>query len=73
MKWYWKVRLCKPSGHYWHAQVETEQELREIEIIQDFYLVLTGGKMLLEGMSDKPYTLASPQEAFEGLWGLREP
>lgn len=53
MKWYWKVRCCyNKKGDYIIAEVETGRDLTEIDCIQDFYLALTGYKMLLEGMSE---------------------
>jgi hypothetical protein len=70
MSWWWHVRIYNKAGKYWHAQIATERNLREIDAIQDFYFTLTGCKMLLEGMSERESTdLISIQGAFEGIWG----
>lgn len=38
------------------TQVETDRGcLHEIDVIQDFYFMLTGCKMMLEGMSETPF------------------
>lgn len=69
MHWYWKVRIYNKKGTYWHAQIITARELKEIDAMQDFYFTLTGCKMLIEGMSeteDPHHDLL--QEAFEGIW-----
>lgn len=72
MHWYWHVRIYNKRGNYWHGQVVTGRDLQEIDGIQDFYFVLTGCKMLLEGMSEREFEGVAPiQESFEGLW--REP
>ena len=69
MNWYWRVRIYNYEGHYWHAQVVTRRELRQIDDIQDFYANLTGCKMLIEGMGETKFEgVALPQEAFKGLW-----
>jgi hypothetical protein len=70
MKWYWKVRIYDARGHYWPAEIATNRTLQEIDDFQDFYKMLTGCKMLLEGMSEEPSdaAIATIQEAFEGLW-----
>lgn len=69
MNWYWQVRIYDKSGHYWHGEIKTGRDLKEIDTIQDFYKTLTGCKMLLEGMSGQPSKeIAHIQTAFEGLW-----
>jgi len=69
MNWYWKVRIYNKAGGYWHGQIATAQNLQEIDSIKDFYEVLTGCKMLLEGMSEREDACTgSIQDAFEGLW-----
>jgi hypothetical protein len=71
MHWYWRVRIYNKAGHYWHGQIITGRNLREIDGIQDFYAVLTGCKMLLEGMSEQEDpNLGNIQDAFMGLWAL---
>lgn len=72
MMWYWRVRIHDKAGNYWHGQIATGRNLQEIDGIQDFYAILTGCKMLLEGMSDREDpNLALIQDAFEGLWCQR--
>jgi hypothetical protein len=69
MKWYWKVRLYRPNGGYWYAQVITGENLEEINIIQDFYNDLTGCRMLLEGMSKNSHEdIPSLEKAFYALY-----
>lgn len=69
MSWHWRVRIYNKAGYYWHAQIVTGCNLREIDGLQEFYHTLTGCKMLLEGMSETGYAdLAHIQESFEGLW-----
>lgn len=68
MKWHWKVRLYRDNGDYYFANVETDRDLREIDTIQDFYKAMTGCTMLLEGMSETPFTCPSLLDAFSGCW-----
>jgi hypothetical protein len=69
MNWYWRVRIHDKDGNYWHAQITTSRNLREIDAIQEFYAILTGCKMLIEGMSEQPdENLGCIQDAFNGLW-----
>jgi hypothetical protein len=70
MKWYWKARIYHPdSGHYGICQFETERVLNDIDVVQDFYFVLTGAKMLLEGMSEQPFeNVLSAEECFRLLF-----
>lgn len=69
MNWYWKVRIYDRNGRYWFGQIKTARELREIDTIQSFYQALTGGRMLIDGMSDQRDTnLADINDAFIGLW-----
>lgn len=70
MNWYWHVRIFNKEGKYWHGQIITDRNLREIEGYQDFYAMLTGCKMLIEGMSEQPNdNIGTIHEAFHGLWG----
>jgi hypothetical protein len=67
--WYWKVRIYAPSGQYAFGQIRTARDLRYIDRIQDFYLELTGCKMLREGMGEQPFeNVAGIDEAFDVLW-----
>lgn len=69
MHWWWHVRIYNKAGNYWHGQICTDRNLREIDAIQEFYHTLTGCKMLLEGMSEREFEGVSLiQESFEGLW-----
>ncbi len=69
MMWHWKVRIHNATGRYWHGQIQTGRDLREIDGIQDFYFALTGCKMLLEGMSEAPFDGTDPiGKSFRGLW-----
>jgi hypothetical protein len=69
VSWWWHVRIYNKEGHYWHGQICTGRDLKEIDGIQDFYFTLTGCKMLLEGMSEREFEGVSLiQESFEGLW-----
>ena len=69
MSWFWRARIYNDDSHYWHCQIETERNLREIASIQEFYQKLTGCKMVLEGMSEKANPeLAAANAAFYGLW-----
>ena len=68
LKWYWKVRLYNTKGQYGHACVVTERVLGDIDLIQDFYKELTGCKMLLEGMSEAPFSCSYPEVVFNLLW-----
>ena len=68
MKWHWKVRLYRDNGDYYHANVVTDRDLEQINTIQDFYLAMTGCKMLLEGMSETPFVCPSLPDAFSGCW-----
>jgi hypothetical protein len=68
MKWFWKVRIYRPDGHYYMVEVETVRDLLQIDIMQDFYKTMTGCKMLLEGMSETTFGLDSIRFGFEGLW-----
>lgn len=66
---YWKVRIYRPDGHYAHGQITTDHDLQEIDIRQDFYYQLTGGRMLLEGMQQIPYEdVPALPKAFRTLW-----
>ncbi len=67
MKWYWRVRMQSAKGTYCIVQIETAQNLDHISVIQDFYHSLTGCKMILEGMSETPYDLLTPNEAFNNI------
>lgn len=67
MNYYWKVRLYRSDGNYWICQIKTGRNLQEINVIQDFYLSLTGAKMLLEGMAEEPYNCGTPNQAFNGM------
>lgn len=71
MKWYWKVRIYRDNGDYYFGQIVTNQVLIEIDTIQDFYLNMTGCKMLLEGMSESPFDCATIAYAFTGCWRTR--
>jgi hypothetical protein len=74
MNWYWHVRIYNKAGQYWRGEIVTGRNLREIDGIQDFYLALTGCKLLLEGMSEQPNpNVASIEEAFLGLWAITSP
>jgi hypothetical protein len=70
MKWYWKVRLYHPTHRYVTTWIGTDRVLNDIGVIQDFYLNLTGCKMLLLGMQEeKPLGPgASLNEMFKTLW-----
>lgn len=68
MKWYWKVRLYRQDGHYYFGEIVTECDLQQIDCIQDFYEQLTGCKMLLEGMQEKPYNITPIADAFTACW-----
>lgn len=69
MAWYWKVRLHRPDGDYWHCEIKTAQNLAEIATIQLFYESLTECDLLIVGMSESPSTtLPSPNEAFHALF-----
>jgi nitric oxide reductase large subunit len=70
MKWYWKVRIYdNMSGNYAIGQLVTGRDTREIDHIMDFYRALTGGKMLLEGMSENKFEdIRSIEAAFTSLW-----
>lgn len=73
MKWFWMVRVHNRDGMYWHGQIETGRELREIDTIADFYFALTGCKMLIEGMSEVAFVnISAIGDAFAGLW-VKEP
>jgi hypothetical protein len=73
VKWFWKVRLSHPNGQYWYAQVETERVLSDIGVIQDFYEQLTGCKMILEGMKERPFEEYDPlAHAFASLYGVKK-
>jgi hypothetical protein len=72
MKWYWKVRIYRPDGRYVQCEVVTPQELCHIDKWQDYYLELTGCKMLLEGMSEQSWAgLPTITNGFSKLWGLQ--
>lgn len=74
MHWYWHVRIYNKAGRYWHAQITTGRDLKEIDGIQDFYWTLTGCKMLLEGMSEQENSnLSGIQDAFAKLWSVSRP
>lgn len=74
MNWYWRVRIYNKQGQYWHGQIITDRNLREIDSYQDFYAMLTGCKMLLEGMSEQEDpNVGGIQDAFHGLWGTALP
>ncbi len=68
MKWYWKVRLYHPGGHYAIGQISTGEGTREIDAYTDFYHQLTGCKAILEGMSQQAYVCLSIQDAFATIW-----
>ena len=69
MKWYWKVRIYRPDGHYGVGQVETSRNLTHIDTIQNFYLALTGCKMILEAMSENPFVgFSSIHHIFKTLY-----
>lgn len=73
MNWWWKVRIHDSKGNYWYGQVCTARDLKEIDAIQDFYFVLTGCKLLLEGMSETEFEgVDLIQDAFKGLWKEKE-
>jgi hypothetical protein len=68
MRWYWKVRIYRDDGHYYFGEIITERRLDAIDTIQDFYLAMTGCKMLLEGMSESSFGIESIAFAFTGCW-----
>lgn len=71
MKWHWRVRLYRPDNHYGCCEIITNREngLNEIRLAQYFYANMTGGIMLIEGMSETPNdTIKSAQEVFNILW-----
>jgi hypothetical protein len=71
MNWFWRVRIYNRAGDYWHGEIVTSRDLREIDIIQDFYKTLTGCKMLLEGMRETADGDIAPINAsFLGLWNI---
>lgn len=53
MHWFWQVRIHNDNGDYCTIFVKTGRNLDEINAIQDFYLEMTGCRMLLEGMSEQ--------------------
>ena len=73
MKWYWKVRLYGANGYYHSVEIETARNLGEIDAMQDFYLALTGYKMVVEGMRETSFGLPSVKQAFERLFVPRKP
>lgn len=74
MKWWWHVRIYNKAGNYWHGQLCTGRDLKEIDAIQDFYFDLTGCKMLIEGMRNIEFEDITPiQDSFAGLWGRTRP
>lgn len=69
MNWYWRVRIYNNLGMYAQGQIITGRNLQEIDGIQEFYFILTGCKMLIEGMGEEEsMNVASIQEAFSVLW-----
>lgn len=70
MNWYWRARMYNTEGNRCLlCQIKTGSELSEIAAIQDFYAVMTGGKILLEGMSIIPDPdVIEMCEAFVRLW-----
>lgn len=63
--YYWTVRCNLPDGKYLTCEVRTERSIEHIDAIQDFYHDITGGKMLLLGMSCTPSTsVPSISDAF---------
>jgi len=68
MKWYWKVRIYSTSGQYAFSEISTNRDLREIDAICDAYQQLTGAKMLLEGMAEKPF---AQENGFHVIWSER--
>jgi len=69
MNWHWKVRLIGKTGQYNICQLPTGRNLSEIDAFQDFYLRLTGCKMLLEGMSEREYPdIPLISHSFQVLW-----
>jgi len=72
VNWFWKVRIYNTAGNYWHGQIKTGRDLKEIDAIEDAYKLLTGCKMLLEGMSESEFAGVSQiQESFAGLWAAK--
>ena len=59
MKWYWKARIYSTDGLYAFVSIETDRDLKQIDIIQNFYKSLTKCKMIIEGMSETPYSINS--------------
>lgn len=74
MKWYWTVRIYRSDGQYANAVVETDRVLNDIDVVQEFYLKLTGCKMLLEGMNTAPPAnqILTLNEAFQHLWEIKQ-
>lgn len=76
MFWYWKIRIYNSQEHYVTTWVATARKLGDIDLIQDSYLIMTGCKMSIEGMSDqRPGTehnpwgeLTSLPQAYNMLW-----
>jgi hypothetical protein len=69
MKWYWRVRIYNKEGDYRFAQIVTERDLKIVDLLQDFYFLLTGCKMLLEGMKEEEFKdIPTLKASFENLW-----
>lgn len=69
MNWYWRVRIYNTESNYFYCQIMTDRVLSQIEAIQDFYATMTGCKILLEGMSERPFEgIITIQETFKNLW-----
>lgn len=67
--WNWKVRIYNTAEMYGVAQLVTERDLHDIETIQEFYMNLTGHKMVIEGMSEQPYeNIPFINGVFNTLW-----
>lgn len=69
MNWYWRARMYDTEGSYLICQIKTGRQSTQFDAIQDFYANVTGCKILLEGMSDRPHEgVIEVREAFARLW-----
>lgn len=63
---YWQVRIYNPNGDYGISQVSGEMD--DVMNIALFYYSLTGCKMLVEAMQQKPYNVTPLSEVFYILY-----
>lgn len=67
--WNWKVRIYNSNEMYGCAQIPTERDMEQIKTIQEFYEMMTGHRLVIEGMAEEAYpSVPLLHSVFNTLW-----